>query len=256
VLPRNADNFALLAEGPLDQIRRLREEIDAYTGVRAAEECDADVWLRLQGNDLTWPDAPTSVVTAFLDAFRKGVQVVAEFMATGQLTTRPTSDLKRACDLRVVGFETGSLKIGMRLPEPDEEALPASDAEAPLAERALSEYLQVASWVAAEQEAPTLEVSIPDAQRRRILLNALKPLVPRPRGEVESLEISGRLVPARRPIRLTRETNERTTRAIDRTAAAEETRTYTGDLREFDLDNRSFILRNAGDVEEIRCNFG
>ena len=78
VLPRNADNFALFAEGPLDQIRRLREEIDTYTGVRAAEESDADVWLRLQGSELTWPDAPTSVLTAFLDAFRKGVQVVAD----------------------------------------------------------------------------------------------------------------------------------------------------------------------------------
>src|SRR5207247_1306394 len=107
----------------------------------------------LQRSEVTWPDAPTSVVTAFLDAFRKGVQVVAEFISTGQLTTRPTSDLKRACDLRVVGFEPGSLKIGMRLPEPDQDDAGQADGdEEPLAERALAEYLQVASWVASEQE--------------------------------------------------------------------------------------------------------
>jgi hypothetical protein len=30
VLPQNAKNFAILAEGPLDEIRKLQSEIDEY----------------------------------------------------------------------------------------------------------------------------------------------------------------------------------------------------------------------------------
>jgi hypothetical protein len=38
VLPQNPQQFALLAEGPLDEIRQLLEQIDVYTGVTAALE--------------------------------------------------------------------------------------------------------------------------------------------------------------------------------------------------------------------------
>ena len=34
VLPLNARNFAILAEGPVDEIRRLEEHIGDYTGQR------------------------------------------------------------------------------------------------------------------------------------------------------------------------------------------------------------------------------
>ena len=30
IFPRNPKNFALLAEGPVDEIRKLQEDIDAY----------------------------------------------------------------------------------------------------------------------------------------------------------------------------------------------------------------------------------
>jgi hypothetical protein len=52
VLPVNARQFALMAEGPVDEIRRLQVQIDAYTGREAAEEHDADVWLCLYGRDI------------------------------------------------------------------------------------------------------------------------------------------------------------------------------------------------------------
>ena len=94
VLPVNARNFALMAEGPLDEIRRLEEQIGSFTGRAAVEANSSDVWLRFVGPTLSWPEAPTSIVTAFLDAFRKGVQTVAEFASTGHLTTRPTKELK------------------------------------------------------------------------------------------------------------------------------------------------------------------
>ncbi len=43
VLPKNARQFALMAEGPLDEIRHLQTQIDNYAGVAVAEEHDTDV---------------------------------------------------------------------------------------------------------------------------------------------------------------------------------------------------------------------
>jgi hypothetical protein len=251
--PASPGRFALMAEGPLDEIRRLMEEIECYTGVLRAEEVEADVWLRVEGRNVAWPEAPTSVLTALLDAFRKGVQAVAEFLATGRLTTRPTKDIKRSCDLRVVSFRAGSLKIGMSLPDEAEPGLFPSEQDA-VAHRALAQYLEVASWVASDAPLNDLEGNITDPGKRRLLLNALKPFVPRPRGDVQLVEISGRMAPQHRAIRLGREATQRIDQAIDR-AVNEKSEEYEGDLREIDLDNLSFILRNIGDVQEVRCSF-
>lgn len=38
VLPVNLRNFCLLAEGPLDEIRKLQNEIDEYCGVKEAKQ--------------------------------------------------------------------------------------------------------------------------------------------------------------------------------------------------------------------------
>jgi hypothetical protein len=63
-----------MAEGPIDEIQRLQAQVNAYAGREVAEEHDADVWLRLYGRDIEWPEVPTSALTAVLDAFRKGVR--------------------------------------------------------------------------------------------------------------------------------------------------------------------------------------
>lgn len=256
VFPLNPRQFAVLAEGPLDEIRHLQQDIDEYSGAISAEEQDADVWIRIQGreNEIDWPDAPTSILTAFLDAFRKGIQIVAEYNSTGQLTTRPTAELKQACDLRMVGFRSGSLRMGMRLPdEPTVDSILEQNES--VAYKALTEYLDLASWVDSDEPQITLEQRFADSHKRRLLLNALKPLVPRQRGKVESVEIYGRLLKNHKTIKLTRQVHRRIDEAIDQTSTTEQTRTYTGVLREIDLDNLSFMLRNVGEVEEIRCTF-
>ncbi|MGH8071974.1 MAG: hypothetical protein ACRERE_43435 [Candidatus Entotheonellia bacterium] len=220
VLPVNARQFALMAEGPIDEIQRLQAQIDAYAGREAAEKYDAEVWLRLYGRDIEWPEVPTSALTAVLDAFRKGVQMVAQLVSSGQATTRPRRELRRACDMRVVAFRPGSLRVGLRLPEQPEVEFAASR-EKLLGHQALVTYLDVVTWVSSEGGLPDREQQIAHAKERRLLLNTLKPLVPRPRGDVEGVEISSRLIPDGRTIRLTRATYHRLIRAVDRPAAME-----------------------------------
>jgi len=220
VLPVNARQFPLMAEGPVDEIQRLQAQIDAYVGREAAEEYDADVWLRLYGRDIQWPEVPTSVLTAALDAFRKGVQMVAQLISSGQVTTRPRRELRRACDMRVVAFRPGSLRIGLRLPDQPEVDFAASR-EKSLGHQALVTCLDVAASVSSEGDLPDPERQIEHAQERRLLLNALTPLVPRPRGDVEGVEISSRLIPHGRTILLTRTVYHRLIRAVDQSAAVE-----------------------------------
>ena len=43
VLPANPRQYSLFAEGPLDEIRKLQDEIDAYLGLRQAENEPADM---------------------------------------------------------------------------------------------------------------------------------------------------------------------------------------------------------------------
>jgi hypothetical protein len=220
---------------------------------RLPEEHDADVWLRLYGRDIEWPEVPTSVLTAALDAFRKGVQMVAQLTSTGQVTRRPRLELRRACDMRVVAFRPGSLRVGLRLPEQPEVEFAAGH-EKSLGHQALVTYLDVATWVSAEEDLPDREQQIEHAQESRLLLNTLKPLVPRPRGDVEGVEISSRLIPHGRTIRLTRAVYHRLIQAVDQ-PAAEEVETYVGHLREIDLDHRTFTLRDVNEVSTIRCTF-
>jgi hypothetical protein len=249
VAPVNPRNFATLAEGHLDEIHRLQRELDEYAGVIVADEVAVPLWLRVVGRDIEWQSAPTSVLTSILDALRKGVESAAEFLLTGGLTTRPTAALKKASDFRIVALAPGSLRVGIRLPDGDEDVSKATHT-------ALDEYLKVAAWAGSETEDGVLERLVPDARRRAVLLTELARLVPRERGQVDQIELSGRLVHARGPlVTLTRPSRERINRAIDR-ASTEKVETHVGDLREIDLDECTFILRNNDpEAGQVRCYF-
>jgi hypothetical protein len=243
VLPKDPEMFRVMAEGPMEHIDALTREIREYSGAVEFVRLDMDVWFHVQGRGIAWPDAPSSIVTAILDAFRKGVQAVAELSAVGRLNARPTAELSQMCDFPVAAFEPGSIRIGLRVPD------------ATTVERAITQLLEIATWAASEQDEAALARRFAEPSHRRILLNALKPLLPRARGRVDSVEVSGRLAPARRSIVLTRAHHRRVDAAIDRTVD-ERIEEHDGDLREIDLDARTFVLRHAGDVQEIRCSFG
>jgi hypothetical protein len=246
--------FTTLAEGHLEEIRRLQHELDEYAGAVAVDEQAAPLWLRVTGPEIVWQSAPTSVLTAILDAFRKGVQSVAELMLTGGLATRPTASLKHSADFRIVALAPGSLRMGIRLP----------DDEGPVATAvhgALIEYLRAAAWVASDEPEGGLQALIPDERRRRLILTELARLVPRERGQVEEVELSGSLMRSERMpgrIALSRDGRGRINDALTR-LPEQRVETHVGDLREIDLDRSTFLLRNLegrGDGSMgVECQF-
>lgn len=254
VLPKNKRNFAVLAEGPLEEIRRLQSEIDAYMGVATAVESQSPLWLRLFGENVRWPSAPSSLLTNYLESLRKGVQTVAEYLHHGEVSGgRPVQELRDACDFEVVAFQPGSIRVGLRLPDLDVDELLLNQPPNP-AEQALDEFLEAAAWAGSGENDAFLENKFADATKRRILLNALKPLLPRPRGQVEGIELSGWRLRGVAAIKLSRDTNKKVDGAIDRTVH-EQAEEHEGDLREIDLDELRFTLRDPATLLEVRCVF-
>lgn len=258
--------FLLLSEGPLEEIRRLEETVAQLSGRAAAEWSEADVWLQVSGDHIVWPAAPTSVLTHFLDTMRKGIQSAAEWIVTGQLSTRPTKEIRSACDLRVVAIQPGSVRVGVQLPQlpqiPKQASLDFGSAEptrptpAAAALSSLQKYLAVAGWAGSEDAPDSLASLVDDADLRRLLLTEVKRLVPRLRGDVQSVAFYGRLVERFGTVSLTRDVHKRIDAAIDLAEQEDVVEHHVGDLREIDLDNRSFTLRNVGDgAYQVQCQF-
>jgi hypothetical protein len=252
--------FAVVADGPLHEIDRLTAEIEEYTGVTAAERVTARLWLRLVGDRARWRETSASVMTAFLDGLRKGVQAIAALNLTGPLSGRPIADLQRACDFELVVFERGSFRIGMALPEPPQhELFPEHESgEVKLANEvalALRDYLVVANWAASQDDADTLAALIPDVQRRRVALRAVKSVIPRYAGGIDFVELSGTAVPGEKRIFLAYAASERVGVALEKTIAKTQER-YVGSVREMDLDKRTFRLRDLedSDIPEVLCH--
>jgi hypothetical protein len=244
------DRFALMAEPLLDHIRRLRAEIDEYIGLTAAVLAEAPLWLRLQGPGIELNYAPTSILTAMVDVLRVGVQAVAEFLHLGGVGARPTAALKEACDLRLVDLAPGSIQVGLRLPDLPPGLFPDADVQTK-AKEALALYLRAANWAGSDRAIEQFESEIPNPEQRRIVLSQVARIVPRPRGGLEIVELSGRSVP-QGVVRLRREVRDRIREAITR-MVREEMTTAEGILREIDLDQRSFIIRDLESGRETRC---
>lgn len=246
--------FALLAEGPLDEIRRLQLEIDAFTGLTVAERAQAPLWMKLVGPKARWGETPASVVTAFLDALRKGVQSIAGYELWGRTIGRPPGELQSACDLEIALFAPGSFEVGVRLPEPSQGQL-VQDQYRAAAKSALDGFLIVAGWASLEQPDPILLAhAFPDFGKRRLALRAVKPFVPRRQGGIDFVELYGAMLDNASPIHLAPESADRIASELE-AAVAEHEESHEGDIREMDLDKRTFRLRNVLDVGEVRCQF-
>lgn len=250
----SAANFAILAEAPMAQIAGLQAEIEAYLLAARGEE---PLWVKLEGASLHLGDASASIVTYVLDALRKGVQTVAELNLRGGLSARPTAELNRACDFRIVALAPGSLRVAVKLPaaSPDQATFPFGQAIGSVPD-ALRDYLRVAAWASRDSQASELEATLPDARLRRAILGAVRRVVPRPRGGLEAVELSGQAVTAAgaETVRLQRTARKRIDEAIGHLEEVS-TETHRGMLREIDLDQQGFILRTPGSLEEVKCTF-
>lgn len=195
--------------------------------------------LRLSGPAMGQHHVSASIVrqalTAASDALRLLVgQAQSERPAGG----RPPEAFRRLYDLPATGFAFGSFSITF--------ASPQSVGQGGLDDPAILEVVGTLlrrglAWAsAAEDAAPGA-----DAEWRSIV-EALAKLAPPLRGSVSEVEVGGALVASGGgPTRLTQAAAERIRAARKLLASARTSRTLEGQVREFDKDKLTFILRDA-----------
>lgn len=251
----NKVGFRLMAEGPLEDIRRLRESIVEYTGEELLEKIEVDFRFRLVGSTIKWRDTPIGVIAAYFQALRSGVRALAASADIEASAYLAKTDLKLASELTLVDLLPGSLDVGLRLPEPNMGQLDVfQNQQVSPAKIAVTDFLNCAVWVAGDFAVSELESHFPNTRRRRAVLRALKPFVPRRSGAVESVVVYGPMVPIPSEVTLTRHAVDRIRLAYE-TAISEREFSFEGEIREIDLDKRAFQLRKVEAVGNVSCEF-
>ncbi len=260
LLPANESLFAAMARDYLDSIENIRAEIDEYIGASEGAPNRAELWLGLVGGGLSVANAPSSILVDRLGSLRKAVQRVAEFFEEGKArkSGRPPSRVAELCDFRVAALTTGSLRIGLRLPEPQQLTLrfnEYSEDQRHVAERSLQAILETIAetveWRLQKARSPAAPLT---PERRLLLAQALK-LIPSKRSRISAVFFEGPLSPRPTPIRAESWVRQDLQAMLAETEP-ERIETHEGTSREIDLDRRRFILRERPDnMPDIFCTY-
>ena len=248
--------YKVMAEGPLSEIRALREAVAEYTGEAKLEHEEVDFRFRLRGLSIQWRDTPIGVLASYFRSLRTGLRSLVELHVAKMPDLAPFIDFRQVSDLSLVDLQPGSLDIGLRVPEvwSDQRDLFESASESPL-KAALSDFMATTHWAAEGRNPSELQRIFPEASHRRRALNAIKTFVPRRRGGlVEEITIYGKAVTVAEQIVLTRLAGERIAEAY-RSSLSEDEVSFEGVIREIDLDNRSFELRQVENVDKVPCTY-
>lgn len=259
LLPRNEVQYRLLAGSTIDLVQSIRAEIDAYLGLAP----DTDLAVSLEGDTVSLGSTSAGVVTRTIDTFRRGLQSVVGVL---HAVARPTDAGKRAgwierlCDLSLAGMAPGSVQVFLDLPASGDGLF--AEEERKLLGDAVSVLFDGLEWAAAQQEdqaiPPTLQ-QLPQPTRMAVL-GVVARLLPPQTGPVERIAYRRRPEGPARPARratLTRQARPRVQRAMEQLAAEGKFTEAEGVIRQIDLDDRAFVLRERhGGQPDLPCEYG
>lgn len=235
LLPDSIDEYEAFSGAYINQVHKLRYEIDEYLGLVSAEEDAMPLWVRIQGNQIT-DRAPISVLSNFLKDFRNGIYQIVKYNAKVHARRIPTeAELQRLTDPRIKVM-SGSLRIGFALPPPQASLEGVVD-DLPI--DAMKKMLVGASWATGTNR-KALQELLPDRIERYLVLRNVERLSSLKGGKV-SLEFRGRLLKGG-PLMLTKEAAQKAKVAITEDLPREMI-SAEGIVREIDLDNKRFQLR-------------
>jgi hypothetical protein len=247
LLPTFPDRYDLLTRGHVDELSRLREEVDAY--LRVVPQGEADLSIALKG--VAFGSAPIGAVTGAVEAIRRGIQTLAGLlkgMEPGQVGRRQR-EVERVSELQLMGVAAGSVRVDLNLPASSQLSMFATD---DIGGQATKLFLRVAAWAAGDEPARHLVREYGQINAALAAWQVLKAM-PRRGGVIRGLVITGKLAP--RPVRLDEKTRTRLGLLIregkKRRRAAE-----PGTIRGLDLDAGTFLLRRRPNhPKALRCLF-
>ncbi len=254
VRPANEARFLLMAESYVEMIHDLRYEIDAYLGLQAVAEAQAELVMGLEGRGIELGTIPASLVIRTVDALLRGLQSVREGIDSIGRPQRTAGRrgrwIEELCNLSLAGFGHGSVKVYLGEPSSLSGALLETDERAAFDEvmTLLERGFAFASGIAAAVEIRE--------ELRHTVLSAVKRMAPSPRGALDAITFAGRAIGATKGYRITRDAHPRLQEAILRATATERVTSVDGVIREVDLDKNTFVLRERSDsAPDLNCEY-
>lgn len=238
--------------GTLEKCQRIEfsqvpEECLPAIGTMLLPELEPLLTLRAVGESIIPGHIPGSVIRSCVEGVQKSFKYLSEF-ALGKTPQqgRPDEFLRRLFDLPAQNFAFGSFVISFRMPIEEKNLFTAAGQKSPEAEtleevgRLLDKGLRWLTSAAGEEG-----IYSPDApEEGEVLLRALKELTPSSIGQIEHLELKGRLLGTQpKPFTLDREARQRVNTAIRTRQLEPQVVKLTGRIRELDKDRMSFELR-------------
>ena len=205
--------------------------------------------LRALGDGLAEGTIPASVIRLLVDGATTALKKVASHVFQNTHTQgRKSNAVRQLYDLPLQNLAYNSFELAFKLPlEPEASAATLSSEFAEIGKQ----MVQTMAWAISDNNnLPTPE---PDID----LLEALEKLVPPQTGQIKAIELRGRIFSTGQPCyQLTRNTTLRVRQALNVARGAQERIIkVTGLVRQLDVDELVFTLRETDDAKDHLCRF-
>ena len=201
---------------------------------------ESDLLIHVKGPGASAPTPKVSILTKMLAGTRDQVTKLAK-----QLAHVDSLRVPPGIDMNFVGLARGSLFIGFAV---------SAEADGQLTRRAVRLLGEASVLVSQDKSLEEVVKVFEEPAERDIAVAAIRHLSPSNRSQIDEVELLGKSVT--QPVRLTTETRRHATSLMTQPAkvARPARAQFVGTIRELDLDEKRFMLRNIdGYSNEIRC---
>jgi hypothetical protein len=203
--------------------------------------------VKLEGSAITEHNVRASVVRQALDAGTVAIKRIVDNVWNANSEGRPKNVLRFLSDLPTQRFSYGSFQVDFKKPDQSQMTLEGSTIDEDF-KKIGQELDRIVTWASGTADDGDLEIQD---------LKALERLVPPLSGQVESVTISGGLLGRGVCKTLNRTSTQKLKRAMKSFESEQVLLSYSGRIREIDVDALTFKLRDlvASPKNEIACGF-
>lgn len=245
LLPEREEQFNVMAAVYVRKITEMREEIEAYTGMELLTIQKKDINIHINGPAIDYGSIPISLISSYLESFRLAIQKTHKLINDKTYKNIPQK-LKLLTDFKLVAFQPGSINLSLSLPDKQLSLLGEDKIE-----DAIEMYFKVLEWLVSNKEIDEFEFK--DGKKfEKMLLNILSTLPDD--KKISNIEFFGNAIKTKNKIVVNNNCRKKLKRVINNINSIETVSKFEGNIRELDLDKRTFCLRNMkGNTKEIKC---
>ena len=215
----------------------------------------SDILLHAEGPDASSALPTLRAVNWLCQTAEKQFKLLAK--STFDLSEADAHFLANKIDLRMTGFAPGSVYFGFSLQAQASSELIDGETEPVFAliRNTISQLPEIPRFIDDEAINASIREEIPDSAIRDAMLNAAMHLSPTGRIGIHTVELSSPLT-RRPPAGLSQRERVVIREALNRPKLVSPKKgSFTGQIREIDLDAKRFHLRSIKDCGSLRCIF-